>query len=150
MNQPVVKVGILSFATKLEIVLHGCYTAAGKEYSGAQTIVFDNGAIVFDGRRFDDVLDFKRSDEKSTFEIKDVVIGVNFHWERKEDQTFTRRCSAVKVTGPDETATINVVARRRLSHERHLVSEMSATASSRTTESRTPSSPAQLASRPDL
>ncbi len=126
MNQPVVKVGILSFATKLEIVLHGCYTAAGKEYSGAQTIVFDNGAIVFDGRRFDDVLDFKRSDEKSTFEIKDVVIGVNFHWERKEDQTFTGDLS-VKVTGP-EAAAINVVP-----VEDYLMSvissEMSATAS---------------------
>ncbi|MGN0220305.1 MAG: SpoIID/LytB domain-containing protein [Muribaculaceae bacterium] len=126
MNQPVVKVGILSFATRLEIVLHGSYTAAGKEYSGPQTIAFGNGAIVFDGRCFDDTLDFKRADESSTFEIKDVVIGVNFHWERKEDQTFTGDLS-VKVTGA-EAAAINVVP-----VEDYLMSvissEMSATAS---------------------
>lgn len=60
------------------------------------------------------------------FTLRDVVFGINFHWERKEDQTFEGALRLV--ARPDGTVTaVNVIA-----VEKYLASvissEMSATA----------------------
>ncbi|HKM31252.1 MAG: SpoIID/LytB domain-containing protein [Bacteroidales bacterium] len=67
---------------------------------------------------------FEPSDENMSFVLKDVVIGIEFHWERKEDQRF--KGALVFVPEDGQVRAVNV-----LSVEDYLVSviasEMSAT-----------------------
>lgn len=85
--QPVVKVGILNAPT-IHFILHGNYTRGNGYVTGEQTVrLTDDGKIEWNGQVFDE-LDFKSNSPLSTFELIDVVIGVNFHWERKENQSF--------------------------------------------------------------
>jgi SpoIID/LytB domain protein len=90
MSQPTVRVGIMS-AKQIEVSFHGTYTMNdGTQISaGAHTFsITDDRRISWMGKTFDEVALRAQSDE-CTFEIKDVVIGVNFHWERREDQRFS-------------------------------------------------------------
>ena len=85
--QPVVKVGILNAPT-IHFILHGNYTRGNGYVTGEQTVrLTDDGKIEWNGQVLDE-LDFKSNSPLSTFELIDVVIGVNFHWERKENQSF--------------------------------------------------------------
>lgn len=85
--QPVVKVGILN-APEISFILHGTYMRGNIGVTGDQTVrLTSDGRIEWNGEFFDE-LDFKSTSPLSTFEIIDVVIGVNFHWERKENQRF--------------------------------------------------------------
>lgn len=88
--QPVISVGILS-APEINFVLEAPYLAPdGSESSGMQTVsLTPDGKIAWQGREYDTALNFKAVAKSSVFEIKGVVIGVNFHWERKEDQRFS-------------------------------------------------------------
>ena len=86
-TEPTVLVGVLTAPT-INIVLDGTYIADGREVTGPQTVTLDaDNRPLWNGRSYD-ILHFKAADAGNTFEIKDVVIGVNFHWERKEDQRF--------------------------------------------------------------
>ena len=86
--EPKVSVGILS-APVINIVLLGDFNVAGTAVQGPQTIsVTPEGRIAWAGQEFDGELLFEPAAADAIFEIKDVVIGVNFHWERKEDQRF--------------------------------------------------------------
>ncbi len=64
------------------------YSFNGKVYSGEQSATVKDGKVLFDGNLFDTVLFEAGADAKPRFELVDVIIGVNFHWERKENQTF--------------------------------------------------------------
>ena len=86
-SEPIVNVGILH-APIINFVLEGIYTVNGKEVTGLQTVAqTPDGRAEWQGEEFD-TLEFKAASAECTFELKDVVIGVNFHWERKEDQRF--------------------------------------------------------------
>lgn len=87
--QPTVSVGILS-AESIDIVLLGSFNVVGTAVTGPQTIsVTPDGKIAWAGQEFDGSLLFSPDKAEDIFEIKDVVIGVNFHWERKENQRFS-------------------------------------------------------------
>ena len=87
MTEPKVKVGIL-FEPEIEFVLLAPYRIDGCEVSGAQTVTCKNGQIVWQNRMYDE-LRFEPVDALSgSFEIRNVTIGINFHWERKEHQRF--------------------------------------------------------------
>ncbi len=89
MLEPFVKVGILNAHT-IDIVLLDTYTVDGHEVRGPQTLsATPDGKIAWQGREYDGQLEFHPYNPGGIFEIKDVVIGVNFHWERKEDQRFS-------------------------------------------------------------
>jgi len=62
-------------------------TSDGKKVSGKQQVGWKNGMILFDGKTSEE-LSFQPLDESSTFDLLDVVIGIHFHWERKENQRF--------------------------------------------------------------
>lgn len=89
MSEPFIHVGILS-APSIDIVLHDMYSVDGSEVTGQQTVsITPDHRIAWQGREYDS-LEFKPCNlERGVVEIKDVVIGVNFHWERKEDQRFS-------------------------------------------------------------
>lgn len=126
MLEPFIRVGILS-APVIDIVLLDMYTVGGHQVRGPQTISrTPDGRISWQGKEYDELEFHPYNPETGIFEIKDVVIGVNFHWERKEDQRFLG--SARFIVEGDNLTVINV-----LPVESYLLSvissEMSANAS---------------------
>ena len=126
-HEPEISVGILS-AAEIDIVLLADYrTDTGDIVRGPQSLaVTPDGAIAWQGRVYDTIEFAPLDAATASFEIKDVVIGVNFHWERREDQRFSGKCRFI-VEG-DRLTVIN-----RLPVEDYLLSvissEMSAHAS---------------------
>ena len=125
MKEPKVQVGIL-FEPQIEFVLLNPYRMDGTEVSGKQVVTYDEGKILWNGRRYDELLFEPQHEQTDAFELLDVTIGINFHWERKETQRFK---GSLKIIVEEERLTaINVI-----SIEEYLTSvissEMSATAS---------------------
>lgn len=85
-KEPSVKVGIVS-GRRVVFSLNGRYAVGGAECSGVQEAVLANGFIHWRGKPHTELL-FEPLDAAASFSIQDVTIGVNFHWERKETQTF--------------------------------------------------------------
>lgn len=75
-------VGILK-TNILHVVFHREYMLDGEPFVGEHSFGLEDAGKVFEPSCAD-----------ASFTIKDVVIGINFHWERKEDQTF---CGALKL-----------------------------------------------------
>lgn len=123
-TQPNINVGILNAET-IEIVLLRPYSVDGESVSGEQTLVAVDGKVVWHGKSYDE-LEFAPTAKECVFEIKDVVIGVNFHWQRKENQRFSGAARFIVENGrltiintlPVEDYLLSVIS-----------SEMSATAS---------------------
>ncbi len=106
MSEPRIKVGILS-APKIDIDLLGEYAIDNKPVSGPQSFAITNDhRIAWNGDTYD-TLEFLPTTADSIFEIKDVVIGVNFHWERKENQRFSG--SAKFIVEGDNLTIINIL-----------------------------------------
>lgn len=125
MKEPKVHVGIL-FEPQIEFVLLNPYRIAGTEISGKQVVTYDEGKILWNGRRYDELLFEPLHEATDAFELLDVTIGINFHWERKEDQRFLGALKIIVENG--KLTGINVI-----NVEDYLTSvissEMSATAS---------------------
>ena len=124
-NVPQVRVGIMNDGT-LEFVLNGDYVVNGAVCTGIFSAQCADGKVEWNGVSYDSLL-FEPADETAcSFTLKNVVIGVSFHWRRKEDQTF--RGSLQLIVENDKLTAINI-----LSVEEYLLSvissEMSATAS---------------------
>jgi SpoIID/LytB domain protein len=86
-QEPHINVGILNAET-INVDLLQPYRVDGNPASGPQTVSAANGKVVWQGREYDE-LRFEPLEAAGLFEIKDVVIGVNFHWQRKENQRFS-------------------------------------------------------------
>ena len=87
MEEPKIKVGIMS-AAEVHFTLDGQYSVLDKTISGSQVATTDGNVIIWNNEKFEQ-LEFVPVDENlASFELKDVTIGVNFHWERKETQRF--------------------------------------------------------------
>ena len=81
-----VNVGIVS-ATSLRFTLNGSYTINGVTVIGHQQAEYNNGSIMWQGQSYNE-LSFEPAEDNASFSLEDVTIGVNFHWERKQTQTF--------------------------------------------------------------
>ena len=125
MKEPQVNVGIM-FEPQIEFTLHAPYRMDGNEISGRQTATYDHGRILWQGRLYDELLFEPEDEQTASFELHGVTIGINFHWERKEDQRFQ---GALKIIVENEKLTgINVI--RVEDYLTSVISsEMSATAS---------------------
>ncbi|KAA6305268.1 hypothetical protein EZS27_043080, partial [termite gut metagenome] len=99
-------VGIL-FEPEIRFSFPVSYQVNGIDIAGIQTASYDNGKILWQRGLYDELL-FEPADEAaSEFELKDVTIGINFHWERKEDQRFL---GALKIIVEEEKLTeINII-----------------------------------------
>lgn len=80
------RVGIMSSPT-IQFVLHGTYLFGDTPISGEHVVEAHLGHVRFDEQLYPS-LEFEPTSEECSFTLKDVTIGVGFHWERKEDQTF--------------------------------------------------------------
>ena len=85
-EEPIVSVGIVS-ASKLYFSLNAPYTVCGSQRCGKQVVELAEGRILWENTLYDELL-FDPTDAQSSFTLEDVTIGINFHWERKEAQTF--------------------------------------------------------------
>lgn len=126
MTEPLISVGIMS-AKVIKFSLFDSYQINDDTlHKGDYSVKVSNGEIDFDGKLYNEVLLEANDIHSDSFELKDAVIGINFHWERKEDQQFQGH---LKFIVENEMITaINLV-----SLEDYLVSvissEMSATSS---------------------
>ena len=123
-KEPLVTVGIVS-GQQIAFTLNAPYSAKGADITGDQVVEFSEGAILWRGQQYRELL-FTPSSPEASFSLRDVTIGVNFHWERKQTQTFNG--SLRLVVESDQITAIN-----ELPVERYLTSvissEMSATSS---------------------
>jgi len=86
MKEPEVTVGIVS-GTKIKFELNAPYVAKGEVIEGRQEVEFSEGGILWRGSQYQS-LTFSPVSPDASFSIYDVIIGINFHWERKETQVF--------------------------------------------------------------
>ncbi len=114
-ERPVVSVGIIT-ASAVDIVFHGAYSSS----DGSRV----EGAMHFEG--LPEAVEFTPLQADCRFEVKDVVIGVDFHWERRENQAFEGRLRLLPTAAG--ITVINVIDVE--SYLRSVISsEMSATSS---------------------
>lgn len=126
MQEPVITVSILSgkeigFSFPKEFI-----SSDGIAICGIQQAVYRKGKICWQEKEYDELSFTPQQDTSSFFELQDVTIGINFHWERKEVQRFK---GELKIIVEDDRLTaINIIP-----IEDYLTSvissEMSATAS---------------------
>ena len=86
MSEPVVKVGIVN-ANKIRFALNGMYSAKGETVEGFQDVEYYDGGILWNGNVYQ-CLTFEPQADDASFSLFEVTIGKDFHWERKETQTF--------------------------------------------------------------
>lgn len=92
-----IKVGIMS-AQKIDMILKGDYLLDGDVVTGS---------VNLEARHVKSPMLFVPLQNKCLAEVKDVTIGVDFHWQRKEDQKFMGR---MMIVPDDEQLTlINIV-----------------------------------------
>ncbi len=123
-KEPSVHVGIME-TNELRFTLFGQFRLQDSLVEGPQTAtVAPDGSIVWNGDKYAEII-FEATTPECVFELEDVVIGVNFHWERKENQRFK---GDLKLIGGKTVTAIDIVP-----VEDYLASvissEMSATAS---------------------
>lgn len=85
-SEPEVSVGIMT-RESISFTLNDPYTAKGEETVGPQSVKFAEGGILWNGNLYRE-LEFIPRRKDASFSLHDVTIGVNFHWERRETQTF--------------------------------------------------------------
>lgn len=123
-KQPNVNVGIVS-GQKIHFSLNKPYLAKGEMVTGEQEVAFSEGGILWNGNQYSS-LTFHPQSTDASFSLSDVTIGVNFHWERKETQTFLGTLHFVVES--DKICAINELPVERYL-ESVISSEMSATSS---------------------
>ena len=111
MNGPEINVGIMSRDT-LRLTFCGEFLIADSPVEGSHTVRFNNGKIIWNGVAHNELL-FKPATGNCAFELHDVMIGINFHWQRTETQRFAgalkiipdceaQCCVAINVIGTEE------------------------------------------------
>ena len=126
MDAPLVNVGIMT-EKALSFVFNGEYihTESSSFLTGEQRALFVNGNIVYNGKLYKELF-FEPASPESSFDLKAVTIGVDFHWQRQEDQRFK---GALNLVAENE----GIVVINSIDVEEYLTSvissEMSATAS---------------------
>ncbi len=91
---PEIRVGVVS-GSGLTFTLSGTFKDAGGSLSleGLWTALYSNGSILLrsNDREMEvgrEIILIPETPDKSYFTLHAVTIGVNFHWQRNEDQSF--------------------------------------------------------------
>lgn len=117
-----IRVGILQ-CSKIEFSLAGRFTTTSGEVAEGDFIAeYAAGKILFGGRYYDS-LRFEAG-EGSLFELKNVVIGKEFHWQQCRNERFEG--DLVIITDGEELVAINEIDLERYIYS-VIASEMSAT-----------------------
>jgi stage II sporulation protein D len=99
-QEPIIKVGVVQRASELSGTLNGKFTVANViGLTGDFSVRSERGTVIFtksDGQRIlseDEIACLPL--EHGSFLLKNVPIGIGFHWEQSEDQTFEGRLRCV-------------------------------------------------------
>ena len=103
MREPNVTVGIVS-GQEIRFSLNAPYNAKGESIEGEQVVSLSEGGILWHGQQYRELL-FTPQSADASFSLYNVTIGVNFHWERQETQSF--RGSLRLVVDADKIVAIN-------------------------------------------
>ncbi len=92
-KQPILHVGIMK-ATHIEFILETGYRVGTNIIpQGAYTIELRKGKMILQGQSFltisEEEIILLPVFRTNSFLLKEVTIGIDFHWEQKEDQRFT-------------------------------------------------------------
>lgn len=126
MEKPYINVGIIA-GNEISFRLNGKYlTQNGEIMTGElKASTKGNGEISLCEKEFE-AIEFTPENDSCSFTLHNVTIGISYHWERQEEQTFTGKLRLI-------TDGENVIAINILSVEDYLVSvissEMNATSS---------------------
>ncbi len=85
-REPVVSVGVVS-GEEIRFHLNGTYTLGNMKLHGEHTVKLCAGKIQWRAGVYQELC-FTPENDDCSFTLEDVTIGVDFHWERKEAQTF--------------------------------------------------------------
>ena len=131
-NEPLIHVGILLNQQVINFKLLSSYKLKGKKIEpGDYSVESKEGKILFDGELYDEITFEADQLHNDTFELKDVIIGVQFHWERKEDQKFL---GGLKFISENEVGKPVISAVNIVSLEDYLKSVISSEMSSTSSE----------------
>ena len=123
-TQPDVSVGIVS-GSQIRFRLDAPYLVEGVFVEGEQMVAFAENSVLWNGKCYQQ-LTFIPQQSDASFSLFDVTIGVNFHWERKETQTFLGRLKFI--VNEDKVCAVNELPVESYL-ESVISSEMSATSS---------------------
>lgn len=106
-TQPTISVGILR-SKIIRFTLHGDFrlNSDGSVVTGDQTVSVQDGKILYNNDLCNEII-FSPSSTTNSFDLLDVVIGIHFHWERKETQRFNGSLKFIVID--DEVQAINIV-----------------------------------------
>lgn len=85
-SEPCVSVGIMH-AKKVQFCLHTPFRMEKRVVEGQQCVCWEDGLLLWNGHQYLH-LEFLPQTSNDTFTLENVTIGVQFHWERQEQQTF--------------------------------------------------------------
>ena len=130
-QEPLISVGIYEHETETHGMLNGRFLLGdGAALTGEFSVRLDEGSLVLTGKErrilFRGPEVRLSPDGEGTFTLRGVTIGINFHWERKEDQTFEGGLRLLANAGGTITAINDVGVERYLKSV--ISSEMSAEA----------------------
>ena len=89
-TEPKIKIGIIDRRNKVSGRFNRPFTCDGLVLNGEFHATVENGTIILqteEGEIRGTAIHCSH-DEGSTFTLRNVIIGIKFHWEREEDQTF--------------------------------------------------------------
>ena len=104
-QQPKISVGIMA-APEISFCLNDSYTDGIRTIKGDMTIGLTNGRFNWNGLLLDSIT-LTPTSHGATFTLHDVTIGIGFHWERKEDQTFSGQLKFIIEN--DQVRAINIL-----------------------------------------
>ncbi len=133
MQEPTVNVAIMS-AEKVDFVLYGNFNNTGFTdiFNGKMSAKISNGAIILsNGKKefqpINEITISPMNPVSESFLLKNVTIGVQFHWEQKQNQRFQ---GALKLIVENDLLTVVNVVHVEQYLTSVISSEMSATSSS--------------------
>lgn len=124
MEEPKVSVGIIN-AQKIQFRFNSTYFIGENRASGEQEAECRDGYIVWQNNMYEELV-FSPEAADGSFSLNDVTIGIGFHWERKETQTFRGILKLIAIEG--QLYAINILPVEEYL-ESVISSEMNATAS---------------------
>lgn len=107
-SEPSISVGILTAPT-LEIAFYGhyfyggCPTVSGKKFS----VILQNGLLFWNGGSYKELCFSPQVYDEDFFTLYGVTIGLHFHWERQEVQSFRGVLKLLPVS--DGVLAINII-----------------------------------------
>jgi SpoIID/LytB domain protein len=112
MDEPLLHVGILS-APAVDVTFMTPYRSdnTGRMFEGEHRVSFEGSTVVLDGpagrMQAQHEMTLSPANERSRFLLRNVTIGLRFHWERQEDELFS---GSLKLQITDDVLTaVNIV-----------------------------------------